>query len=310
MKKLVNRLFIIVLSLIGIIILSLTVPKSAVAAIYISNFNGTETTVGSDTIEYVDITVNNQGTIITRTATGAMTGQATFNIVKSVNIKTGTYAGWGYLIVNYNLAGYSGTIYRVHYNGNSQVWAIVTGDIHAVMNGFVNGKPRWYLTSIKGVQTSGIVDFVTTSNLPGTSADYNNIELRIHTGSVVQGTVSGYYNGPVQNSGFNLTLPIFQEGISIRTYQSNVGSGNIRLYRDLSSPTTNYSKGMRDGVLFGTVEVSGPKGGGGVGVPITGIWEHVIQTQTAVGYSPQWLIATIAILLLAGGYGLIRRQRA
>jgi hypothetical protein len=31
---------------------------------------------------------------------------------------------------------------------------------------------------------------------------------------------------------------------------------------------------------------------------------------TPVGYKPQWLIATMTILMLAGGYGLSRRQRA
>jgi hypothetical protein len=203
-----------------------------------------------------------------------MAGTQTVNIIRSVNITSGPYAGWGYGIVNYDLAGYTGNIYFVR-NGQN-IWASITGDIHGVSVSTDNGSNiQLHLISINGVQTSGTVDLVTISQTPGITTNYSNFELRVREGMVSEGSAWGYFNGLFQTSGTSIEIPFFQSGISFGVYQSDAGSGNVYRYYDGSSPSSVTVQVSMHGPLFARVDASFAKPVR-TGTSISAVWEHVV----------------------------------
>jgi hypothetical protein len=170
--------------------------------------------------------VRGTGTVITRTASGAISGTATINVVKWVDISSGSYAGWGYHLLTYSLAGYTGTIYGVHHSGSDERWGMVTGGIEGVVK-FVGGEPKWYVTRIGGADppsACAIIDFVTTNSIPGAALNtYSGVTLNIYS-AVVSGSVTGYYNGSFQRpsiTGLRLSHPAVQQAdINFGPYQA------------------------------------------------------------------------------------------
>ncbi len=212
----------------------------------LTNFAGSFSWMPEPVYESVDVLLE-QGDTITLSASGAISGTLTLNVSKWITIQSGTYAGWGYRIATYDLAGYTGTFYTVH--DGAQAWGMLTGDIHAMMK--YDGIQRTiYLTSIHGQQTSGTISLGTPGRVPGSSTTLNSVPLVILDGGLWSGVGTGYYEGAITQTVTTLQLQSLGEGISFSTYESSAGNGNAYSYFDFTGPM----KGMLDGALPGTID--------------------------------------------------------
>lgn len=251
----------------------------------ISTASGTFTAVPPSVSNYVDVS-EITGTVISRSATGLISGSKTLTMNKRVLIQTGTYAGWGYGILSYALTATTGTAYNgtVHIvSHNNEIWGSVTGDIHAVVRSQDGGNTAtWYVTSINSVQTSGTINFTTTTTTPGATTTHTNIELKVQAGITTSATSSGYYNGPIGMTITSLKLPFFNEGLAIETYTSDLGPGTRHVYVDDTASPSLRRRGCFEGYLFGIFEAlfSAPVT---VGTPFTGTIEHVISGLRRTG---------------------------
>lgn len=244
---------------------------------YMTDLDLAFTAIPAAVQETADIAVTSGG-VLSRTATGYISGDATLNLNKGVHIKNGTYAGWGYQILDYSLVSsegmvYNGKVHGVHYQ--NEVWAMTSGDIHAVVRSHDNGDHvTWQLSSIKGMQTTGTINFLTTNKLAGITDNYPGETLTIYDGVSQSGAASGYYSGSYQQTLKVLILPFLNgEGFVTGTYQSDLGSGSVYMYRDLSASPQVIVSGIREGALSGLWEASF-QNPASIGTPMDAQIEH------------------------------------
>jgi len=226
--------------------------------------------------ENVDVTIF-EGYSNTTTATGALSGTRTMQLRKRVDIHTGTYAGWHYKVHTYELNGHRGTTYII--SDGIRGWGYATGDINAVIDG---GASTWYLTSIKGVPTVGVIEFSGLTINAGTRTDYYGLGLRI-----TRGTHEVAYTG--LKSGINsfdrtaVVIPSLGDGFVHGTYVSPWGSGEAYLYLDNNNAPIMFRKGVATGPLLGTRDIKGtlpfPIGS----TAFEGLWEFVLTDTDGDG---------------------------
>ena len=164
------------------------------SASYISTLTGTWTDFYTAQTETVNISVHSGTSLYT--ASGAVSGQLTMSTSRYVQILSGTYSGWSYRVSTYDLAGYHGNHYMVSDAGPQRSWGVFTGDLNGVYIN-TNGERKVYLTSIRGVRTSGVIDLAHDSTSNGTPAYYNDTTMLIrHNSKSAMST--GYYNGTIR----------------------------------------------------------------------------------------------------------------
>ncbi|MDT8421568.1 MAG: thrombospondin type 3 repeat-containing protein, partial [Desulfuromonadales bacterium] len=222
--------------------------------------------------ENVDVTVF-EGYSNTATATGAISGTRTMQLRKRVDIHSGTYAGWVYKIHTYELNGYRGTTYIIGDGISGRGYA--TGDINAVIDG---SAARWHLTSIKGVPTTGVIDFGGTIINTGTRTDYSGLLLRISSGTH-EVSYSGYKNGVNHFNSTAVVIPSLGDGFLYGNYDSPWGSGEAYVYIDNNHAPVMFRKGIAVGPLHGTRDVKGDLPNLFGSTVYEGLWEFV-RTDT------------------------------
>jgi len=257
----------------------------------ISNLDLQIDTCPTSSTESVNATLR-EGQSTERIATGLINGTLTFSNTRLVSIETGTFAGWRWSRVDYTLTGgYSGVAYRIHDGNTRRVYAHVTGDIHAVGRGSELGEKlgRWYITSINGNPTTGVISHVFDSEInPGTSTKYVDTTLNISTGVEWSGTSTGFYQTDSwYNIGtFIIGIPALapEGGFSLPTYNLDIGSGNGYAYGDRRTPGLAILYGSNDGPIFGIhTRQWDDSAGCYVGRPASATHEHVMDR----GHAPE-----------------------
>ena len=266
-----------------------------------------------------------EGQSTARIATGLINGTLTFSNTRLVSIETGAFAGWRWCRVDYTLTGgYSGVAYRIHDGNTRRVYAHVTGDIHAVGRGSELGEKlgRWYVTSINGNPTIGVISHVFDSEINhGTSTKYVDTTLNIYTGMEWSGTSTGFYQtDSFYNTGTSIGIPALapEGGFNLPTYNLDIGSGNAYSYPDNSTPGLTIIYSSADGPMFGIHTRQWDNSAGCyVGRPASATHEHVIDRGHAPeGNDVTGYVATddgkrIRVTfsqILAGGTGYVSSQ--
>lgn len=219
---------------------------------YISNLDYTFT-LTPPTQEFVDATVK-ENLIKTGSASGLISGQLNKQVQRSVKIDSGTFAGWAFTKATYELAGYTGELFSVIDFNTDQIWGIAKGDINAVRRITPSQSGgRWYVTSIGGVQVSGVIDISSVITTGGTTTQHTNLQLDKYPAMGVTANSQGYYNGIIEAPGseINFIIPSLGEGLSVSQYQAGALNGFRYDYTDINN-NTGYSS--TDGSVPGLIE--------------------------------------------------------
>ncbi len=243
---------------------------------YRTKFSAAATVKPKLTTEAVDVEVT-EGEITTYSAAGAISGEGNRSITKRVIIQTGSYAGWGFEISTYSLAGYTGTEYNLFKAKERR--GLTTGDIHAVRRKtFVNNSYTLDITSVNDIETAGTITYKEIITTAGTSTTYTNKELSVYDGIVWSGTASGHYRGPLQFTSTGLYLPSFDVTFGEAFFVQSKSSGGTIYFIDLPSAADRLSIGAMEGGsagLFHWVYTAPPE----IGTTAAGSIEHVFKVD-------------------------------
>jgi len=186
------------------------------------------------------------GMTLNFTGYGILAGTNSLTIERTVNILSGTYAGWSYGTGTYSFSGKNGLVYSVRYNNS--IWLTLVGDIHGVLLknvGSTYSSGKLYVTSISGTSSPTTVQLFSQLTNSGLTTSYPGSTLSI-TNQAMLINLSGYSNDTLalaQMPTITATVNGVTDGFSYGSYVTGVGiPGKLHSY---------YSNGVSTGILEG-----------------------------------------------------------
>ncbi|GFO54927.1 hypothetical protein GMSM_19340 [Geomonas sp. Red276] len=184
--------------------------------------------------ENADLTLN-QGSTSQFTVSGLVNGSSTLATSREVVIGSGEFTGWRLSVGSYRLGDYNGTSYTVESPTASRATWI--GDINGTMTfERSKGTGRLLVSSIRGSNSSGVIDFRYTGQTPGQSTFFQGSPLIVRgtqSPLLLSGRLQGTANGSFAES-YRLVLlgdpAVGQDGFLVGTYTLDQQGGEVSGY--------------------------------------------------------------------------------